>query len=196
MEERGARTMRLRAAPVGTARLAADIVQSGQEFSEALTQAVQRGDAAEDRSQGHALAHDPATRAIQERFVVYATRDLTQVRLVLRSSSDIAQRALAAQVLGYARDKQAVVEDLVRAMSDPSEEVRNNAMRALLVFRRPPTGRERLDHEHTARTVHRVLELANVVRPKQGVWSAVGALSESGAGASHEASEGRAHTAC
>jgi hypothetical protein len=139
IEERGARTMRLRAAPVGTARLAADISQSGQEFSKALMQAVQRGDAAEDRSQGHALAHDPATRAIQERFVVYATRDLTQLRLVLRSSSDIAQRALAAQVLGYAIDKQAVVEDLVQAMSDPSEEVRNNAMRALLVFAvRPP----------------------------------------------------------
>jgi hypothetical protein len=134
IEERGARTMRLRTAPVGTARLAADIVESGQEFSTALTQALQRGDAAEDRSQGHALAHDPATRAIQERFVVYATRDLTQLRLVLRSSSEIAHRALAAQVLGYARDKQAVVEDLVQAMSDPSEEVRNNAMRALLVF--------------------------------------------------------------
>jgi hypothetical protein len=134
IEERGAPTMRLRAAPVGTARLAADILQSGEEFSTALMQAVQRGDAAEDRSQGHALVHDPATRAIQERFVVYATRDLTQLRLVLRSSSDIAQRALAAQVLGYAKDKQAVVEDLVQAMRDPSEEVRNNAMRALMVF--------------------------------------------------------------
>lgn len=140
IEERGAPTMRPRAAPVGTARLAADIVQSGQEFSEALSQAVQRGDAAEDRSQGHALTHDPATRAIQERFVVYAARDLTQLRLVLRSSSDIAQRALAAQVLAYARDKQAVVEDLVQAMSDPSEDVRNNAIRALWVFAERPPG--------------------------------------------------------
>jgi HEAT repeat protein len=134
VEESGRTARRLRAAPQGTARLAVDIVQSGEELSKCLMLAVQRGDAAEDRSARHAFAHDAATRAIQERFVVYAKRDLPQLRLVLRSSSDAAQRALAAEVLGYAVDKQAVVEDLVRGMSDPSEEVRNNAMRALLVF--------------------------------------------------------------
>jgi hypothetical protein len=134
IEERGTATMHLRPAPMGTARLAADIVQSGEEFLKAFILAVQRGDAAEDHSQGHAFTHDPATRAIQERFVVYAKRDLPQLRRVLRSSSDAVQRALAAQVLGYASDKKAMVEDLVQGMSDPSDEVRNNAMRALLVF--------------------------------------------------------------
>jgi len=96
--------------------------------------AVEQGDTAEHRSEGHSFFHDPATRAIQERFVEFAKRDLPQLRLVLRSSSDASQRTLAAQVLGYAVDKQAVVENLVHAMSDPSEAVRNNAMRALLVF--------------------------------------------------------------
>ena len=134
VEEAGATTMQFRAAPVGAARLAPDIVQSGEEFSKALMLAVQRGDAEEDRSEGHAFNRDPATRAIQERFLVYAKRDLPELRLVLRSSSDAAHRALAAQVLGYATDKQAVVEDLVHGMTDPSEEVRNNAMRTLLVF--------------------------------------------------------------
>jgi hypothetical protein len=135
VEERGTTTtMRFRDAPLGAARLAADIVQSGEEFSKAFLLAVQRGDAAEDRSQGHAFTHDPTSRAIQERWVVYASRDLPQLRLVLQSSSDAAQRALAALVLGYAIDKQAVVDDLVQAMSDPSEDVRNNAMRALVVF--------------------------------------------------------------
>ena len=65
---------------------------------------------------------------------MYAKRDLPQLRRVLRSSSDASQRALAAQVLGYAADKKAVVEDLVQGMRDPSDEVRNNAMRALMVF--------------------------------------------------------------
>ena len=96
--------------------------------------AVERGDAAEDRSRGHAFAHNPITRAIQERFVTYAKRDLSQLRLVLRSSGDAAHRALAALVLGYAPYKQAVVEDLVNGISDPADEVRNNAMRSLLVF--------------------------------------------------------------
>ena len=35
---------------------------------------------------------------------------------------------------GYATDKKAVVENLVQGMSDPSDKVRNNAMRTLLVF--------------------------------------------------------------
>ena len=134
VEEAGAATMQFRAAPEGGARLAPDIVQSGEEFSKAAMLAVQRGDAEEDRSEGHALNRDPVMRAIQERFVVFARRDLPTLRLVLRSSSDAAQRALAAQVLGYATDKQAVVEDLVRGMTDPAEHVRNNAMRTLMVF--------------------------------------------------------------
>ena len=134
VEETGAPTMQFRAAPQGDARLAPDIVQAGEEFSKALTLAVQQGHAEEDRSEGHALNRDPALRAIQERFLAFAKRDLSGLRLVLRSSSEATHRALAAQVLGYTTDKQAVVEDLVQGMADPSEEVRNNAMRALMVF--------------------------------------------------------------
>jgi hypothetical protein len=115
-------------------RGSADIVESGKEFSTAVMRAVERGDAAEDHSQGHAFTHDPATRTIQERFVAYAKRDLDQLRLVLRNSGEAAHRALAALVLGYASDKQAMVEALVQRMSDPDEEVRNNAMRALWAF--------------------------------------------------------------
>ena len=72
----------------------------------------------------------------------YAARDLPELRRVLRSSSDAAHRSLAAQVLGYATDKAAVVQDLVNGMSDPSDEMRNNVMRALMAFAnmRPGTG--------------------------------------------------------
>lgn len=143
IEEQGATATRFRPTAQGPARLAGDVVEAGEKFSKALLSAVQAGNAGEDSSQGHALAHDPAMRAIQERFVIYANRDLVQLRTVLQGSSDASQRALAAQVLGYAADKQAVVEDLVPAMSDQSDEVRNNAMRALLVFAdaAPSTGR-------------------------------------------------------
>ena len=95
---------------------------------------MQRGDTEEDRSQGHALNHDPRMRVVQERFIEYAERDLPLLRRVLRESSDPTHRALAAQVLGYAADKQSVVDDLVDALGDPFDEVRNNAMRTLLVF--------------------------------------------------------------
>lgn len=134
IEPRGARALRFRAPPTGNARLAADVVQAGAELSKAMMAAVQRGDVGEDRSQGHALNTDPAMRAIQDRFIAFAKRDLTELRRVLRESADASGRALAAQVLGYAPDKSAVVDDLVYAMSDPSEGVRNDAMRALLVI--------------------------------------------------------------
>jgi hypothetical protein len=143
IEKHGAATISYRTLPRGDARLAADVVRAGEDFSKALMEAVQRGDTAEDRSQGHALAHDSTTRAIQERFVIYANRDLALLRRVLRSASETGERALAAQVLGYAADKPGVVDDLVSGMNDPAEEVRNNAMRALMVMAEmtPTTGR-------------------------------------------------------
>lgn len=144
IQETGAEALPFRPAPSGNEALAADIVAAGNEFDAAFTKAVESGDFVEDRSQGHALNHDPATRAIQERFVVYAKRDLPALRRVLRNSANPAERALAAQVLGYAPDKSAVVDDLVYGMSDPAEAVRNNSMRALLVIaemteRKPPS---------------------------------------------------------
>ena len=134
IQEQDARAMSFRPAPQGQARLATDIVQAGAELSKALRLAVERGEAGEDRSQGHSLAHDRAMRAIQDRFLMYAKRDLPELRRVLRTSSNAAERALAAEVLGYAPDKRAVVNDLVYGLTDPSEEVRNNALRALLVI--------------------------------------------------------------
>jgi len=71
--------------------------------------------------------------------VGYATRNLTELRRALRESSDATQRSLAAQILGYVANKQDVVGDLVYGMSDPSDEVRNNAMRALAVFANAPS---------------------------------------------------------
>jgi hypothetical protein len=76
--------------------------------------------------------------------MLYASRDPAMLRRVLRTSSSAEQRALAAEVLAYAPDKESVVADLVYAMSDPFEGVRNNAMRALLVISEmiPGTGRK------------------------------------------------------
>jgi len=78
--------------------------------------------------------HDPAARAIQERFIEDATAHRMLLSRVLRESSDAAHRATAAEVLAYAPDKRAIVDDLVHAMTDPAESVRNNAMRALWIL--------------------------------------------------------------
>jgi hypothetical protein len=64
---------------------------------------------------------------------------------VLQNSYDAEQRAAAAWIIGYAPDKQLVIDDLLYATRDPDDGVRNNAMRALgaitvLARRRPELG--------------------------------------------------------
>jgi len=134
IQEHGARTLRFRKAPTGSVRLPDDVRQSGAALEEAWQAAVLRGDSAEDRSHGHSLTRDPTARAIQERFVRYAAHDLELLRSVLRHSRSDNDRALAAEVIAYARDKRRIIPDLLWAMRDPSREVRNNAVRALAII--------------------------------------------------------------
>lgn len=136
IEEKGAQVIPFRDAPQGSEQLPEDIVQAGEEFSRALSAAVAAGNAGEDDSEGHALARDPAMRAPQEAFIMYAQHETELLRQVLRNSSRALHRALAAQVIGYVPDKQSVVDDLVYGMTDPDGLVRNNSMRTLLVFAR------------------------------------------------------------
>jgi hypothetical protein len=134
IEEKGARHWRYRKPPKGAVRLPPEVVASGAEFDQALLPAVARGDTQEDHKDGHSISHAPELKRIQLQFVEYAQRYLPVLRTVLRESDDAEQRALAAQVIAYTSDKQAVVPDLVRAMHDPAEGVRNDATRALLLF--------------------------------------------------------------
>ena len=131
IKEKGAPSLQFRSAPKGTIRLPRVIVQAGQAFDEAFTEGVEKGDAGEDDSQGHALDSYPKARAIQERFITFAAQDLKLLRAVLHKSADAEHRALAAEVIAYAENKRDVVADLVYGMRDPDSAVRNNSMRAL-----------------------------------------------------------------
>jgi len=121
-------------APTGSVRLSEDVVTAGNDFEVAFRESILKGNFGEDDSQGHALDLDPDVRAIQLRFIALGGAHLANLKDVLHNSSDAPQRALAAQVLGYVRDKQSIVPDLVAAMRDPDPDVRNNSTRALLVF--------------------------------------------------------------
>lgn len=143
--ESGSASARLDPAPSGAVRLPAEMIDAEKALAAAQRDAVRRGDAGEDDSQGHSLVHDSTGRAIQERFIAFAARDLDRLRDVLRNSADSHHRAVAAQVIAYAADKRAIVPDLVYAMRDPSDAVRNDATRALaliaaLAQRRPELG--------------------------------------------------------
>jgi hypothetical protein len=135
IQETGATCQEFAPAPQGTVRLPADVVQASKDMDTAFEK-LQEGGLEEDDSQGYALFHDPGMHAVQLRFPALAEKHLTILRDVLRNSSDAADRAFAAEVLGYAKDRQSVVPDLLDAMRDASDSVRNNAMRALMVFAR------------------------------------------------------------
>lgn len=134
IRRKGAPSIEFRSTPRGEVRLPQDVIQAGNDFQKAYNEAALKGNSGEDHSQGHMLSNDPATRAIQQRFVAFAARDLKLFRDVLRNSADAEHRALAAQIIAYAENKQEIVNDLVEAMRDPAEAVRNNAMRALWIM--------------------------------------------------------------
>jgi HEAT repeats len=136
IQEVGTSCMTFHPVPKGKVRLTEDVIRAGSEFETALTKAIESGDSAEDDSQGQALNHNPEVRAIQLRFPVLAQEHLANLKDVLRNSDDADQRALAAQVLAYVKEKQSVVPVLTAAIHDSSSNVRNTAARALMVFAR------------------------------------------------------------
>jgi HEAT repeats len=134
IEEANTPCQKFEPAPTGNVRLKEDVLTAGTDYEVAFQKSILKGDYPEDDSQGYALDHDPEVRAIQLRFVGFADTYLANLKDVLHNSSDSHQRAIAAQLLGYVKDKQAIVPDLVAAMRDPDPDVRNNASRALVVF--------------------------------------------------------------
>jgi hypothetical protein len=134
IEETGNRCPEFQPVPAGSVRLTADVLTAGDDYEVASHKAVLARNFAEDDSQGYSLDDNPGVRAIQLQFLQFADVHLANLKDVLHNSSDSHQRAIAAQVLGYVKDRQAIVPDLVTAMRDSDADVRNNASRALLVF--------------------------------------------------------------
>jgi hypothetical protein len=134
IREKGTPALEFRNAPQGRTRLPDNIVRAGEALSDAVMRAVEKGDAGEDDSQGHALSQNPEARALEESFIIFAEQHLKLLRTVLRESADAQHRALAAEIIAYAPNKRDVVQELVYGMGDPDESVRNSSMRALGVI--------------------------------------------------------------
>lgn len=145
IEERGAPHFALHSPPAGEAKLPQEMVDSYNELLRAAEKAARRGSTAEDLTEGHPLMADPDARAIQEHFRDFANDHLTELRDVLRNAPEDNERAIAATIIGYARDKSKVVGDLEYAVQDSDENVRASAMSALkaiaiLAEKRPELG--------------------------------------------------------
>jgi hypothetical protein len=134
LEERGAPHFDLREAPEGDMRLPDKISAEYRSFVEAAAAASRANITAEDLTQGQARSADPNTRKIQDRFPLFATEHLAELRDVLRNSSDEEQRATAAYIIGYAPNKLDVINDLQYALKDADAGVRGNATRSLVAI--------------------------------------------------------------
>jgi hypothetical protein len=134
IQETNAPLLQFRPAPTSSVRLPSEVLKTGAEFDQLCAAAASSGNAEEDDSEGHMLLLDVAARPTEDRMIAIANRELKLLREVLRDSADSEHRALAAQLLGYTKNMQSVVPDLVYAMRDSSVDVRNNAMRSLEVF--------------------------------------------------------------
>lgn len=120
--------------PMSPISLPKEIIDTTERFYELMIEGIMKGESGEDRSAGHSLMNYTPARAIQEKFIVYAEKYLSLLKNVLKNSSHNEQRAIAAQILSYAKDKNSVIDDLLYAVNDNSEEVRNNATRALALI--------------------------------------------------------------
>jgi hypothetical protein len=134
IRESGTPPITYRSPPTRVASLPGEIVAAGNRFEAALGEAVRRGATGEDHSKGYWLAQDSALRAVQQVFIQIATQRFDTLSTVLHNSSDASQRALATQIIAYGANRQNVLRELLYAAGDPSDGVRNNAVRALGVL--------------------------------------------------------------
>lgn len=134
IEERDSPHFEFRLPPHENVSLPEGLVDRYREFLRAFEKAARAGETGEDLSHGHALSANAAARSYQEGFVKLADDNLVPLHQVVHDSIDPEQRAIAAYILGYARQKQQVVDDLQYALQDDDESVRANAMRSLTAF--------------------------------------------------------------
>lgn len=129
--EKGGPYFAFRSAPQAEVFLPDEVVETYREVVRALDTAGRRGKLRQDLTQGHALMADPEGRALQEKLRAFMVARPSLVRDVLRTSIHEEHRAIAATIIGYARRKTDVVNDLMYALQDPDETVRANAVRSL-----------------------------------------------------------------
>jgi HEAT repeats len=131
IQEAGSPRLPLRGYPSGAQILPSQVNTAYFHFLEQVREAGRSGGGTEDLSQGHSLLSHPAAREAQLAFVQLANEHTDELRKVLRESGESEDRAIAAYILGYHREKKAVTEDLAYALNDPDPTVRGNAARAL-----------------------------------------------------------------
>ena len=133
IEEKNAPCFGYLPVPTGAVALPPQIFQTYDQMTKVMMNAL-ANDADEDDSQGYALIKDPVMLPLEQKMIAYAASDTATVRDVLKNSADASQRDAAAWIIAYAPDKRAILGDLMNAVRDPDDRMRNNATRAIAVL--------------------------------------------------------------
>lgn len=131
IEEKGTVHFVYRAEPDSEMQVPQDVEAAYLAFLEQVTEAAKANIPEEDLTEGHSLMRYLPAREAQQKFVELAENHGAALKEVIRKAGDPAHRAMAVYVLGYAKDKTRVVDDLFYALKDADETVRANALRAL-----------------------------------------------------------------
>jgi hypothetical protein len=99
-----------------------------------MMKAIQSENSGEEYSNGYALMNDSSARALQLQFIPIARDNYELLKRVLNNSKYFYHRAFAAQMMAYSSDKAIVINDLLPAIYDANEVVRNNTARALALL--------------------------------------------------------------
>jgi hypothetical protein len=129
----------LRPKPVGQLKLAPELKKLYDDFMAILPDSLKYAAGRhEDYSKGYSLASYPPMRTIQIRMREAAIAHEEELLHVLLEAADDNQRIAAAHLTGYSRQSPRQILTLIEASRDPSDNVRNNATRALGVLAATP----------------------------------------------------------
>jgi len=123
----------LNSAPTASVEIPKEILDWVRRYEKASFEAFQKSpNRLSDIDQGHFLDSDPGVRMYEERMLEMAPAHYDLLVRALREDKDPEKRALCALLLGWAKDKKAVIPPLESALKDPDLQVRTNAGRSLI----------------------------------------------------------------
>jgi len=123
--------LKYRKAPTQQIKLPGKIIAAYKNLDAQLEPAIKSGQATEDDSNGYALLTYKPARNEQNKFINFASQNFSLLGSILKNSGNAEHRAAAAEIIAYSVNRKKVVDDLLYAINDPDETVRNNATRAL-----------------------------------------------------------------
>jgi HEAT repeat protein/surface antigen-like variable number repeat protein len=124
---------KLNSNPTGSVEVPADVLDWVKRYEKAQFQMFQvNPKRMKDINEGHYLDSDPGLREYEEKMLEMVPAHYDVLVKALREDMDPEKRALVAMLLGWAKDKKAVVAPLEEALKDPDVQVRSSAARSLI----------------------------------------------------------------